>query len=74
MELTYITQEIQNRILEFAHTLHRHPEISYQEFETTILLRKALEKMELEFPEEQPSTGVIALLQGGLPGREVAMY
>lgn len=73
MELTYITQDLARQVLEFAHTLHRHPEISYQEFETTILLRKALEKMELEFPDEQPSTGVIALLQGGLPGPTIAL-
>lgn len=73
MQLQYITKEIEAHILGIAHTIHRHPEISYEEFETTALLRKELEKLDLEFPKQQPPTGVIALLRGGHLGPTIAL-
>ena len=73
MHLEYITQEIQEQILEIAHKLHRNPELSYQEFATTALLKKFLTDLGLDFPEEQPATGVIALLRGDLSGPTIAL-
>jgi metal-dependent amidase/aminoacylase/carboxypeptidase family protein len=73
MQTQYITKEIEKHILDIAHTIHRHPEISYEEFETTDLLREELEKLNLEFTQQQPVTGVIALLRGGLPGPTIAL-
>ena len=73
MQLQYISKEIEKHILDIAHTIHRHPEISYEEFETTDLLREELEKLNLEFTQQQPVTGVIALLRGGLPGPTIAL-
>jgi len=44
--------------------LHRHPEISYQEHETTKFIKKTLD--ELGIPHESPlETGCVGILQGG---------
>ncbi|MBR6809557.1 MAG: amidohydrolase [Clostridia bacterium] len=73
MELQFISQAIQETILEIAHKLHRHPELSYLEFGTTSLLKDILEKLGMELPPQQPATGVIGLLRGGLPGPTIAL-
>ena len=73
MDLQYITRDIREHILETAHRIHRHPEISTREYETTRLLREELRRLSLELPPEQPETGVIALLRGGKPGPTIAL-
>ena len=73
MELKYITEDIRNGIIETAHTIHKNPELSHKEFCTTELIKDILRKHNIELPEEQPSTGVIGLLRGKLPGPTVAV-
>ena len=73
MQLQYITREISDHILEVAHRMHRHPEVSTQEFQTTAMLIDELKKLNLEFPDQQPATGVIGLLRGKLPGPTIAL-
>lgn len=69
MQLQYISEHI----LEVAHRMHRNPELSTQEFMTTSMLIEELKKLNLEFPPQQPATGVIALLRCGLPGPTIAL-
>ena len=73
MDLQYITPEIRDHILEVAHWMHRNPELSTREFQTTAMLKSELEKIGLEFPDAQPATGVVYLLRGGLPGPTIAL-
>ncbi len=73
MEFKYISQDIRDSILETAHTIHRHPELSHQEFMTTKRLIDALKKLDIELPEVQPATGVIGLLRGKMPGPTIAI-
>lgn len=73
MNLKYITPEIHDHILQTAHSLHRQPEISNQEYKTTEFLFRELKKLDIEIPESQPSTGVIGLLRGKLPGPTIAL-
>ena len=46
MEINYITPDIRETILEVAHHMHRHPELSTQELGTTALLADLLKKLE----------------------------
>lgn len=73
MELQYISTPIQEKILEIAHHIHQHPELSYQEFKTTELLIEVLKELGMELPAQQPTTGVIGLLRGALPGPTIAL-
>ena len=73
MEFKYISDDIRDSIIETAHAVHRNPELSHKEFSTTERLINILKELPLEFPEEQPKTGVLALLRGNLPGPTVAV-
>lgn len=73
MGFKYISDDIREHIIETAHAIHKNPELSHKEFDTTALLKSELEKLGIEFPEEQPKTGVIGLLRGNLPGPTVAV-
>ncbi len=53
--------------------LHRHPELSFQEFETSKMIADLLESWGLEVRRGVAGTGVVAKLTGGLPGRTVAL-
>ena len=73
MELQYITTAFQEKLLSAAHHIHRHPELSEQEFMTTGYILDVLEGLNIELTEVQPNTGVIGLIRGGKPGPTVAL-
>jgi len=52
------------------HHLHAHPELSYQEFETSIFVQKKLTEWNIPF-EIKASTGVVGLINGRHPGKRV---
>lgn len=53
--------------------LHRRPELSFHEVNTTAKIRALLEPLGVEFLELGMETGVAALLRGGRPGPTVAL-
>lgn len=73
MEFKYISEDVEKSIIEIVHKIHRNPELSYHEFETTKLIAAELEKMGVELLEKQPETGVLGLLRGNLPGPTIAI-
>ena len=50
------------------HELHMHPELSFQEFETTSLLKDYLKSLDIEILDYGLETGVIGLLIGAEEG------
>lgn len=73
MDYKYISEDIRERIIETAHLIHKNPELSHKEFETTEFIKNFLKELDIELPKEQPETGVVGLLRGNLPGPTVAM-
>ncbi len=53
--------------------LHRHPELSFREYETSDMVAGLLEEWGLEVRRGVAGTGVVARLDGGLPGRAIAL-
>lgn len=68
----------QNEAIEFRQYLHRHPEVTSKEFETSKRLKVEARKLGLEV-EEVPAddrsvgTGFIAVLDTGRPGKTVGL-
>ena len=56
----------------FRH-LHQHPERSWQEYETTKLIKRELEKLGVEILDIGLKTGVVGLLKGGADGPCIAL-
>lgn len=57
-------------IIEIRHHIHAHPELSYEEFETSQFIRQQLTEMGIPF-EVKAKTGVIGLIRGKNPGKRV---
>ncbi|MFC4305834.1 amidohydrolase [Cohnella boryungensis] len=53
--------------------LHRHPELSFQERQTSDLIAGLLEQWGLEVRRGVAGTGIVGRLRGGLPGRSIAL-
>jgi amidohydrolase len=56
--------------IEVRHHLHAHPELSYQEFETSRFVQQKLESMGIPF-EIKATTGVIGLIKGKNPQKRI---
>lgn len=50
--------------------LHQHPELSFQEFNTSAFVKKALDKLEIPYTA-MANTGVVALIEGSLSSTKV---
>ncbi|MTI86776.1 MAG: amidohydrolase [Balneolaceae bacterium] len=57
-------------VVELRRHLHRHPEISYKEFETTNFIKSELDK--LGIPHKSPlETGCVGIIEGGKKSKRV---
>lgn len=75
MNVKNLIEKNKDYILEMRRYFHMHPELSFEEFETTKKISEELDKMgiQYEIPTEEPKTGVIGLIKGGKPGKTVAL-
>lgn len=65
--------EISSDIIDIRRHLHRHPELSFHEFETSAFIRQKLEELGIPY-QVVAETGVLATIHGGLGlGRVIAL-
>jgi amidohydrolase len=60
-------------LVEIRRTIHMHPELGFEEFETSKLVSEWLEKFGLHVEKGLAKTGVVGLLEGKKPGKTVAI-
>jgi amidohydrolase len=60
-------------LVEIRREIHMHPELGFEEIETSKLVSEWLERFGLEVKRGWAKTGVVGLLQGGEPGKTVAI-
>ncbi len=60
-------------LVEIRRTIHMHPELGFEEVETSKLVSEWLQKFGLEVKRGMAKTGVVGLLKGRKPGRTVAI-
>lgn len=69
-----LTPAEEQAVIKIKQALHRHPELSMKEVQTSKLIRTVLERMDgvriLDLPVE---TGVVALIRGGASGKLIAL-
>jgi amidohydrolase len=66
-------EEMKNWLVEIRRTIHMHPELGFEEVETSRLVAGWLEKFGIEVKRGVARTGVIGLLRGKEPGKTVAI-
>ena len=66
-------EENRGRILEMFRHLHRHPEVSRHEYETSAYISDILTELGIELIDLGQETGVVGLLEGGSDGPCIAL-
>jgi len=61
-------EALRDDLVALRRDLHMHPELGFQEFRTSQLVAERLDALGYEVQRGVGKTGVVALLQGGLPG------
>ncbi len=72
MDFRAMSKEVAPEVIELRHDFHMHPEASMAEFRTTDRIAEELDKMGIPYRRFDP-TGLIATIQGGQPGKTVAL-
>ncbi|MBQ1446633.1 MAG: amidohydrolase [Solobacterium sp.] len=73
MNVLELAKSVQPFVVEYRRDIHRHPELSFQEFRTTDRICEELDKMGVSYRRMEP-TGVLAEIKGGKgPGKTVLL-
>jgi len=77
MELTstikHLAEAIQPEMVRIRRAIHRNPELSFQEFETSDLIRRELDNFNIEYTDPSTETGVIAHVRGAHAGPTILL-
>ncbi|MCZ6673595.1 MAG: amidohydrolase [Verrucomicrobia bacterium] len=68
-----LADAVEDKVIEWRHDLHQHPELSNQEFRTAAKVANHLKSLGYEVQTEVAVTGVVGVLKGGKPGPVVAL-
>jgi metal-dependent amidase/aminoacylase/carboxypeptidase family protein len=71
-EIAAVASELESRLIEARRWFHQHPELSNREVETAAEIARRLEAMGYEVETGVAHNGVVAVLEGALPGPVVA--
>ena len=64
-EIISQSKEIHQWIVEKRRTIHRHPELMYEEFETSKLVQETLKDLRIPFQKDIAITGVVGIIGSG---------
>ncbi len=64
--------KIFGEIVALRREIHSKPELAFEEFQSSALVKKCLSSWGIEFTE-MAKTGVVAMIQGGKPGKTIAL-
>jgi amidohydrolase len=67
------SQAVLDEVIELRRHFHLHPEVSFEERDTSLLLYDRLKQLGLELKPCPTETGVVALLDTGKPGKTVML-
>lgn len=66
----YMEQKVlEHKLTDFFEELHSHPELSYEEYETTERIKRELHAAGIEILQTPLKTGVVAIIRGAQPGK-----
>ncbi len=65
-----LAKKYQDEFIAIRHHLHRHPELSYQEFETSKFVQQKLSELNIPFTV-MATTGVVGIIKGKNPDKKI---
>lgn len=66
-------QELEPEYIKIRRYLHQHPELSFQEKNTTKFIKDELNKYGIEVYDNKGFTGAVGILHGAMPGKTIAL-
>jgi amidohydrolase len=72
-ELDAAAASIESRVVEWRRDFHRHPELANRETRTALKVAEHLRALGLDVRTGMAHTGVVAVVEGGLPGPTVLL-
>jgi len=69
-QIKELAKKYKDEFIEIRHHLHAHPELSYEEFETSKYIQQKLTSFNIPF-EIKATTGVVGLIRGKNPDKRV---
>lgn len=73
MDLIEEIKRLEGQMIGDRRYLHRYPELSEKEFQTTEFIKKKLEGFGIEIEPLAIPTGVSAIIRGGKPGKTICI-
>lgn len=70
-EIKQLAGSFAEEFIAVRHHLHAHPELSFQEYETSRFIKDKLTDLGISFQAPVADTGIVALIKGKDPGRKV---
>jgi len=68
-----LSDQWMEEMVEIRRHLHQHPELSFQEHQTSATIRELLERWGVEYDYPFVETGIVARIQGDKPGPRIAL-
>lgn len=68
-----LSREIYPKIVEVRRELHKHPELSNEEYYTSQIIKRFLQENDIEFSQLGDSTGVVAIIRGDKEGKTLGI-
>jgi len=68
-----LSNEILEELTTIRQQLHRYPELSFQEYKTSELIRAVLDQWGIEYTFPHVKTGIVAQIRGSRPGKRIAL-
>ncbi len=65
-----LAKQIAPQVIEWRRHLHAHPELSYQEFQTSAFVQEKLKQLDIPF-QVMSTTGVVGLIEGKNPDSRI---
>lgn len=68
-----LTDTLEEEIRSIRRRLHQNPELSFQEYHTSEVIRETLDRWEIEYTFPHVDTGIVAHIRGDRPGKRIAL-
>ena len=72
-QIQEIAKSNHQRVVEIRRHIHRHPELSFEEYETTTYVKKILRELEIEILDSGMETGVVGLIRGNMDSSDACL-
>lgn len=68
-----IRDEYLDKVITIRREIHKNPELGFEEFKTSNLIKESLESMGINDIKEMATTGLVVVIDSGKPGKTLAL-